>query len=177
MTASRTSVSPRAFALVAFTALTVACGGSEKAAQTTTTAADVIAGQTGAFERFESKGGNFTIEFPSVWRGGYSALEGADTSDGARFRVQFVFRPEAAMKVEPKALLVVRIFSKAAWTKAAARPGQPIAVKVAERGDDVFTLSLPKSNPYKPGTSEAARYDQLILSVVQDKSGLRLTPK
>jgi hypothetical protein len=154
----------------------LACSGNDRPAQTTT-AADVIAGKAEAFERFESKGGSFTVDLPPVWRGSYSVLEGPDSSAGARFRVQFMFRPDPAWKVEPQTLIVVRIFSKAAWDKVMARPGQPVAARITERGDDVFALSLPEVNPYKPGTPEAKRYDDLVLSVVQDKAGLRLTPK
>jgi hypothetical protein len=157
-------------------AVTLACSGSDRPAQTTT-AADVISGQAEAFEHFESKGAKFAVDFPPVWRGNYSVLEGPDTSAGSRFRVQFVFRPDPAWKVEPQPLIVVRIFSKAAWDKVMAKPGQPVAAKITERGDDVFALSLPETNPYKPGTPEAKRYDDLVLSVVQDKAGLRLTPR
>ena len=156
--------------------VTLACSGGDRPAQTTT-AADVIAGQAEVFERFESKGARFTLDLPPVWRGNYSVREGPDTSAGSRFRVQFEFRPDPVWKVEPKTLIVVRVFTRAAWDKVMARPGQPVAAKVTERGDDVFALSLPESNPYKPGTPEAKRYDDLVLSVVQDKAGLRLTPK
>jgi hypothetical protein len=48
---------------------------------------------------------------------------------------------------------------------------------VAARGDDVFALSLPPSNPYKAGTPASARFDQLMLSILQDSAGLRLTPR
>lgn len=156
--------------------VSLACSGGDRPAQTTT-AADVIAGQAEVFEHFESKGAGFVVDLPPVWRGNYSVLEGPDTSAGSHFRVQFVFRPDPAWKVEPKALIVVRVFTKSAWDRVLARPGQAIAAKVAERGDQVFALSLPDANPYKPGTPEAKRYDDLVLSVVQDRTGLRLTPR
>lgn len=169
------AITPRRIAFTCATLL-VACGGGDRPAQTAT-AADVIAGQAEVFERFESKGAGFVINLPPVWRGNYTVMEGPDTSAGSRFRVQFVFRPDPAWKVEPKALIVVRVFTKAAWDRVLARPGVAIAAKIAERGDDVFAFSLPEANPYKPGTPEAKRYDDLVLSVVQDKAGLRLTPK
>jgi hypothetical protein len=149
--------------LVAVTAVLVACGEKAQPALTET--------------HFESPGGKFSVNFPGTWRGSYSAVEHADTANGARFAVEFIFQPDPAWKVDPHTLMVVRIFPKSAWDALAARPGPPIAVKISARGDDVFTLSLPPSNPYKPGTPEAARFDQLVLAVVQDSVPLRLIAK
>jgi len=49
--------------------------------------------------------------------------------------------------------------------------------RLAERGDDVFAVSFPSSNPYKPGTAAAARFDELVLAVMQPKEPLRFTPR
>ena len=163
---------------LATSASLLACGGSsgDKPVQTAT-AADVITGKVEAFERFDSKGGRFTVDLPPVWRGNYTVREGPDTSAGSRFRVEFDFHPDPAWKVDPKMLMVVRIFTKSAWEQVMGSPGAPVARRVADRGDDVFALSLPAKNPYTSGTPEASRYDELVLSVVNDQAGLRLTPK
>lgn len=149
-----------------------ACGGDASSSGAAGTASGAPAANTP--EHFESRNGKFSIEFPGVWRGGYRAVEHADTSAGSRFAVEFVFKPDPAWKVEPRPLLVVRIFPRAAWEKVVARPGDPIATKVAERGDDVFAYSVPGGNPYRPGTPAAGRFDELVLSVVSE---LRLTPR
>jgi hypothetical protein len=70
-------------------------------------------------------------------------------------------------------MVVVRIFPKAAWEQVAGRT-PPVANKVGEQGDDVFVYSVPASNPYRPGTPAAIRFDELVLSVVP---GLKLTPR
>jgi hypothetical protein len=127
-----------------------------------------------AREAFESTGGGFSIDFPGTWHDGFTTLEHADTTDGARYVVEFMFKPDPSIKVEPRRLLAVRIFTQAAWAKVLARSGPPVAKKVAEKGDDVFTYSVPGGNPYKPGTAAAARFDELVLSVVED---LKLTVK
>lgn len=155
--------------------IAAACSTTDRSVQKTT-AADVIASAADGFERYESAGGKFAIDFPSVWRGSYSVLEGPDTSFGARFRVQFMFKPDAQWKAEPKVLLVVRVFPRAAWGRLAARLGPPVAAQIAEKGDDIFAASLPASNPYRTGSPEGALFDRLILSAVKDP-GLRLTPK
>ncbi|HLA91079.1 MAG TPA: hypothetical protein VJL28_11685 [Gemmatimonadaceae bacterium] len=139
--------------------------------------AGVAGGSAAAFEHFESTAGKFAMEFPASWRGSYTASEKNDTTAGARFAVEFRFKPDPAWKVEPRTLLVLRIFPKPVWERIAARPGPPIAAKVAERGDDVFAVSFPSSNPYKPGTAAAARFDELVLAVMQPKEPLRFTPR
>lgn len=138
---------------------------------------DVVAGRVKTFEHFVSADEKFTIDFPETWRGAYTAVPRNDTTGGARRAIEFAFKPDASWKVEPRTLIVVRIFTKAAWDRLDARRGQTVAAKVAARGDDVFALSLPPKNPYKAGTPAAARFDQLMLSILQDSAGLRLTAR
>ena len=150
----------------------IACGSGDSAKTGSTAEANAAT----AAEHFESSTGKFVIDFPVIWRGGYRTVERADTVAGSRLAVEFVFKPDAAWKVEPRPLLVVRIFSKAAWEKVTGRPGPPMALKVAENGDDVFAYSIPGGNPYKPGTAAAARFDELVLAVAAPGT-LRLTPR
>lgn len=161
---------------VAGAAASFACS-DRSAPKSDVTPADVVAGRVKTFEHFESPNGKFAIDFPETWRGAYSAAARPDTTGGARMAVEFSFKPDPAWKVEPHALIVVRIFTKAAWERVAARPGPAIAARLAARGDDVFALSLAPSNPYKPGTPAAARFEELMQSFLQDPEGLRLTPR
>ena len=150
----------------------IACGSGDSAKAGSSPAS----GDTATTEHFESTTGKFAIDFPGAWRGGYRSVERPDTVAGSRLTVEFVFKPDASWKIEPRPLLVVRIFSKAAWDKVAGRPGPPIALKVAENGDDVFAYSVPGGNPYKPGTPAAARFDELVLAVASP-GALKLTPR
>ncbi len=155
----------------------VACGSSEKARTGEVTPADVIAGAAQAFDHFQSTGSQFSIDFPPEWRGNYTVAEHADSTAGARQAVEFTYRPGKGSTVMPKTLLVVRTFSVAAWRKIEARPGTPIAARVAEKGDVVFAFSVPAANPYPAGSADAKTFDQMILAVVNDPAGLRLTPR
>ena len=140
-------------------------------------AADYVAGTAASVDRFSSPNGKFTVDLPGLWRGYYKGVERADTSAGARFSVEFVFSPEAAWKVEPRTLMLIRIFPKATWDAVTARPGPPMAVQIGAKGDDVFAVSFSAANPYTPGTPEAAKYDELMLSVINNPQGLSLTAK
>lgn len=165
------------FLLISLFAVSSAGCGDRPARQSDVTPADIVAGRVQTFEQFESANGRFAMDLPPSWRGAYHAVERNDTSFGARLTVEFVFRPDPAWKVEPRTLLVVRVFPKAAWEKVAARPGDPVAAKVAERGDEVWAFSYPASNPYKPGTPAALRYDTLVFAVMQPKEQMRFTPR
>jgi hypothetical protein len=154
-----------------------ACGERPATKKSDVTAADVIAGSAQSLDHYESAEGKVGVDFPSVWKGHYVVFPHADTTFGSRMIIDFRFKPEVAWKVAPRTLLAIRIFSQAAWTKATARPGPAIGVKIKERGDDVFVLSLAGSNPYKPDTPAANLFDQMMLSVVNAGAPLRLTPR
>jgi hypothetical protein len=161
---------------IVFAILIAACSKPAKE-EPKVTAADAVAGAVQTFEHFESPGGKYGVDFPSSWKGLYGAMERPDTVAGARFITEFMYAPDGPMKVPPRTILAVRIFSKEAWAKVVARQGPPLAAKAAERGDDVFAYSLPAGNPYKPGTAEAKNFDMMVLAVVNDPAGLRITPR
>ncbi len=159
----------RAALLFTVAAMFIACAGADKAAKPSLPANGT---------HFDSPWGKFSVDFPATWQGSYSAVEHADTTNGARFAVEFIFPAQpGTRKAEPHRLMVVRVFQKSAWDALSARPGPPVAAKISAHGDDVFALSLPPSNPYKPGTPEAARFDELVLAVVRDSVPLRLTAR
>jgi hypothetical protein len=129
-----------------------ACSNSD-ASKSGASAADYVAGTATSVDRFSSPNGRFTVDLPSLWRGYYKGIERADTTAGARFSVEFVFAPEAAWKAEPRTLMVIRIFPKAVWETIAAKPGPPMAVQIG------------------------AKYDELMLSVINNPQGLSLMAK
>ena len=140
-------------------------------------AADYVAGTAASIDRFSSPNGKFTVDLPGLWRGYYKGVERADTTGGARFSVEFVFAPDATWKAEPRTLMVIRIFQKSVWETVTAKPGPPIAVQIGAKGDDVFAISFSGANPYKAGTPEAGKYDELMLSVINSPQGLSLVAK
>lgn len=152
-----------------------ACGGESKTPAKTP--ADQIAQTSGPVEHFESARGKFSMDFPALWKGNYHAVERADTAGGARMTVEFVFTGEPAWKAKEQTLFVVRVFTQAAWGKLATKPGAPMAEKVAELGDAVYALSFAPSNPYKKDSPESARFDQMMIAVVNGPPAVRLDPR
>ena len=156
-----------------------ACGERPVTKKGDVTPADVIAGANQSLDHFESGEGKFAVDFPPTWKGNYSGVPRADTTYGSRFIVDFRFKPDPAWKIEPRTLLVIRIFTPDAWAKAAARPGPAIGMMLKERGADVFVVSFAGGNPYKTGTPAAELFDKMVLAVMQPSDGvpLRLTPR
>ena len=163
--------------LLAFALVLTACGERPVTKKGDVTAADVIAGAAQSLDHYESPEGKFGIDFPPAWKGNYVAAGHNDTTYGSRAIVEFRFKPDPAWKVEPQTLLAIRIFTPAGWAKAAALPGPAIGVKLKERGNDVFVLSLAGGNPYKAGSQPAMLFDQMMLAVINDAVPLRLTPR
>jgi hypothetical protein len=159
------------------TCLSLACGDRSAARTGGVTGADVIAGTVKSLDHFESAEGKFAVDFPPEWKDHYVGVPHADTTAGSRFIVDFRFKPDPAWKVDPRTLMAVRIFTPAAWAKASADTVHRIGVKLKQRGNDVFVLSLATSNPYKPGTPAALLFDQMMLAVIRDAVPLRLTPR
>ncbi|HXD23211.1 MAG TPA: hypothetical protein VN613_07615 [Gemmatimonadaceae bacterium] len=162
---------------LALTIAASACGERPGGKTPDVTPADVVAGAAQTFDRFVSPEGKFAVDFPPVWAGHYTGTPHATAELGSHFVLDFRFKPDPAWKVEPKTLLVIHIFTPAAWAKAAARPGPAIGVKIQQRDNDVYVLSLANSNPYKTGSAAAALFDKMMLAVLSDPVPLRLTPR
>jgi hypothetical protein len=160
-----------------FALAATACGERPVTKKSDITPADVIAGAAQSLDHFESAEGRFGVDFPPQWKGNYIGVAHADTTYGSRFIVDFRFKPDPALKVEPRTLLAIRIMSPEAWVRDSAKAGPPIGVKLKQRGNDVFVLSLASENPYKPNTPAATLFDQMMLAVINDAVPLRLTPR
>jgi hypothetical protein len=164
---------------LAFTLAFTACGERPAAKKADVTVADVIAGVAQSFDHFESPEGKFAVDFPPVWKNNYTHLAHADTAYGSHFIVDFRCKPDPKWNVEPRTVLVIRVFSKDAWAKIAANKNQTVGKELKERGDDVFVLSIAGSNPYRAGTPPAMLFEQMMLTVIQPSDGvpLRVTPR
>lgn len=157
----------------------LACGGKDKAAPPTAedALADVAAAKTLPPEVYVSPVSGFDLSLPGVWKGRYRALERSDTTDGGRTTVDFKFLPDSGSKAPSQNALTIRIFSRAAWQAMEKRTGRPFGARIAERGDDVFLIFLPESNPYPPGSPEAPVFDRLIISLSLGGQQVHLTPR
>jgi hypothetical protein len=162
---------------LALAVVAAACGDRPADKKPDVTSADVIAGAAESYDEFVSAEGKFAVDFPAVWKGNYTGVPHADTTYGSHFILDFRFKPDAAAKLRPQTLLVIRIFTPAAWAKQSARPGPPIGVKVQARGNDVYVVSLAGSNPYPTGSPAATLFDKMMLAVVQAPVPLRVTPR
>mgnify|MGYP003339237688 FL=1 len=161
----------------AFIAL-AACSGKDAARQEPPTGAEVIQAVKDARslppEMYVGTTIGANLELPGVWKGRYTTLERTDTTAGAKFAVEFRFRPDSGSKAPALTLMTLRVFTVAAWNVASARPGRPVGAKVGETAKDVFVLSLPESNPYPPATPEAPEYDKLLIAIAQGGQHVRL---
>lgn len=163
-----------------FIALT-ACSGKEAPRQEPPTGAEAIQAVKEARSLPSEKYIGTTIaadlELPGVWKGRYTTLERTDTTAGAKYAVEFRFKPDSGSKAPALTLMTLRVFTVAAWDAASKRPGRPVGAKIGETAKEVFVLSLPESNPYPPASPEAPAYDTLIISIAQGGQHVRLLPR
>lgn len=163
--------SPRVI-IAALMVFAAACG--EKAATPAVTNAPAPAGPP---ETYESVRGKFVVTLPAPFRGNYHVKESADSILGAKFAAEIIYPADSTGRIRPSTLLVVRVFSKAAWEKLSARKGFAGAVKRAEAGDDVFTLSMITSNPYKFDSAPARMVDRMMLAATTGGLHVDITPR
>ena len=128
-------------------------------------------------ERYASTTAGFDLTLPGIWTGRYRTMERKDSTMGSRLAVDFKFVPDSGSKAPSLNLMTLRIFPRAVWDKLASRPGGPVGSKLGERGNDIFVLSLPQSNPYPPNSPEAPIFDKLIISLAQGGQQVHLTPR
>lgn len=158
--------------IAAFVVLAAACGDKAPAPAV----ADAPA-PTGPPESYESVNGRFGLTLPAVFRGNYRVKESIDTVLGAKFAAEIVYPADSAGKIPSRTLLVVRVFTKASWEKLSARKGFAGALKRAERGNEVFTLSMITSNPYKFDSAPARMVDRMMLAATTGGLHVDVTPR
>ncbi|MDQ8165137.1 MAG: hypothetical protein P3A28_05190 [Gemmatimonadota bacterium] len=139
--------------------------------------ADAAAAKTLPPEKYVSATSGFDLSLPGVWTGKYSAMEKKDTTAGAHLAVEFKFVPDSGSKAPSLNLMTLRVFSRKAWDKANVPGSRPVGAKLGERGDDIFALSLPESNPYPANSPEAPAFDRLIISLSLGGQQVHLTTR
>lgn len=139
--------------------------------------ADAAAAKTMPTEKYVSATSGFDLTLPGVWTGKYNATERKDTTAGAHLAVEFKFVPDSGSKAPSLTLMTLRAFSRKAWDKATIPGSRPVGAKIGERGDEIFALSLPESNPYPPNSAEAPAFDRLIISLSVGGQQVHLTTR
>jgi hypothetical protein len=155
-------------ALAVLLATTLACQGKTEAPpppNASDALAEVAAARSLPAETYSSPVSRFDLTFPGVWTGRYRAEERTDTTDGGRLRVDFKFRPDSGSRAPSQILLTLRVFPRATWQAIEKRIGRPFGARLGERGDEVFLIFLPESNPYPAGSPEAPVFDRLIIAL------------
>lgn len=139
--------------------------------------ADAAAAKTLPTEKYVSATAGFDLTLPGAWTGKYRATEKKDTTAGAHLAVEFSFVPDSGSKAPSRNLMTLRVFSRKAWDKATMPGARPVGAKIGERGDDIFALSLPETNPYPPSSPEAPAFDRLIISLSVGGQQVHLTTR
>ena len=111
-----------------------------------------------------SADGTFEILVPARWTGAYR-IDSLSTPEQGTARpgaLNLVYLP-ADTAVRPQTLVVVAVYDSAAWAAVRAEQGPPPGDSVSSRAGRVYVVGLPQSNPFAPGSPDAARFDSLQL--------------
>jgi hypothetical protein len=116
------------------------------------------------------------VTLPGVWRHGYRMIDHPDTTYGGHRAIEFHYTADSAIGVPPRLLLVIRVFTKAAWYKV--RDSQDKIAKVlTEHAGDIYTFSIVTASPYPVGTPSTIRVDQMMMALIGETSPFKLAFK
>jgi hypothetical protein len=80
--------------------------------------------------------------------------------------VQYLYRPQDSA-LAPQALLVTLTYARVDWLALANEEGPPPGDTIWGSADSLVVVALPQSNPFLPGSPDAARFDSLALGLAQ----------
>jgi hypothetical protein len=128
-------------------------------------------------ETFADAATGIRVRLPPHWHDRYSvqALDGAmdPTANRARRVVYFKYLPRDT-KARAEILFALYLYRRADWDSVAAEPGPPQGDLVAEKDSLALIASLPQSNPFAPGSADAAAFDSLALTAAQVRRAVSL---
>lgn len=146
-----------ALVLVPLTAF-VACGGEQKA--------DAPAQATGHLLSDARSG--VALDLPSVWAGRYRISDSVSIKAPGLERQLTLRFVRADSSVERQPLVVIRVFTRAAWDSIAPKgSNDTFGLRVAGDATHTLALALAASNPLPVGTADALGYDTLMISLNQ----------
>jgi hypothetical protein len=98
------------------------------------------------------------------WQGHFR-IDSLSTAERGRARpgaLVFEYLPSDST-IRPQALLVVAVHDSGSWHSVRAEEGPPPGDSVAARHGRVYVVGLPQSNPFTPGSPDAAVFEALQL--------------
>jgi hypothetical protein len=136
------------------------CAGSSErpAANRADGAGSVVAAPDGSYE----------LRVPARWAGAYR-IDSLSTQEQGTARpgaLNLVYLP-ADSSIRPQTLVVVAVYDSAAWAAVRAEQGPPPGDSVAARAGRIYVVGLPQSNPFAPGSKDAARFEALELRLAE----------
>lgn len=107
----------------------------------------------------------WALEPPATWDDRVT-MEDESVAPGALHHSAraFLFSPRDS-SVRPQALLAVLVYDSTNWARMSAEAGPPPGDTIMTREGRVYVASLPQSNPFAPGSSDAKAFDSLSVTL------------
>ncbi|MEP6764574.1 MAG: hypothetical protein ABJB66_09705, partial [Gemmatimonadaceae bacterium] len=117
------------------------------------------------------------VMLPARWFNLYrlDSLSSAERGTALPGVLNFVYLPRDTTQL-PQTLIVVAVYDSIAWQKVKAAGGPPPGDSVTSGSGRVYVVALPQSNPFSPGSADAAKFDSLSLTGSEKSSLLKLNP-
>ncbi len=118
---------------------------------------------------------SYTIVLPPRWSRIFrvDSLSSAERGTARAGALNIVYLPRDTTQL-PQTLMVVAVYDSIAWHQLKVGGGPPPGDSVATTAGRVYVLSLPQSNPFLPGSADAAKFDSLALTAAERASLLKV---
>jgi hypothetical protein len=134
-------------------------------------------GQTTAPVSYQNTDAGFSIILPASWNGQYTVQSLAGEEAGrVQPKAQHVVRFMYPTKI-PQPLLTILVFKADDWESISKEPGPPVGTVVKEYNGNVYAASLPQTNPYEKGTSQAETFNKMVLTIDQVRAAFAIWMK
>lgn len=135
----------------------VACGGRESSRRADSASSTAVTGTDGVQEAL-----SWRLEAPQSWDDRVRLIDGAEgvgrpIGEGVRAARRFEYVPHDTTLM-PQPLLGIYVYDSTAWAQLEAEEGPRFGELITRGAGVVFVGTLPPSNPYAPGSEDAAGF-------------------
>jgi putative lipoprotein len=155
----------------AITAIVLAALLAANTADVSAQAGPPVAPNEGSVQNgvYTHPGAGFQFTLPQSWLAyGYKWYESKGEAavlqyPQSQYVVDWVYVPKDPA-VAQHSLLRFVVYNRADWVSISAEPGPPVGDLVGQNATYSYIAVFPQSNPYEPGTTDAANFDNLVVS-------------
>lgn len=118
---------------------------------------------------------SYSVILPARWFKLFrvDSLSSAERGTARPGAMNIVYLPRDTTQL-PQTLLVIAVYDSVAWQRLRSAAGPTAGDSVAAAAGRVYVMALAQSNPFSPGSADAAKFDSLALTAMEKASVVKV---